>query len=405
LTTSYDVLVIGGGPAGLTTARHLAEAGRRVAVLEEHEQVGSPVNCSGILGVEAFQRFALPPELTRHELREVEFVSPRGERWSFEANRALARVVLRQDLDGLLASRAVDAGAEMRLGHRAMDVRGVDSAIEVVVQITGSKELDVLRSRALVVATGAGMPLLKKLGFHGVPETLLGVQTDLDFDAEKVEVYLGREWAPEGFAWIVPLGSGRAKVGLLCDRDGPHMLRRFLARPDVLDRVRGAAGAVRCSVLPLGFLPRSFDDRVLVVGEAAGHIKATTCGGIYYGMLTGEIAGDVLDSSLGSNRLDAGTLAVYEARWRELLEREIETGLKLRKSFKLVGDWGIEKLMALVRSNGIASLIREKADFDWHRDLIHAVFRHSTVGRILGGVVAETSVGGTDRTIQEYSPV
>jgi digeranylgeranylglycerophospholipid reductase len=402
--TSYDVLVIGGGPAGLTAARHLAEAGRRVAVLEEHDQVGSPVNCSGILGLEAFHRFGLPSELTRHELREVEFVSPRGHRWSFEAERPLARVVHRHELDGLLGSRAAAAGAEMRLGHRAMEVRSVPEGIEVTVSVQ-ARGLETLRSRALVVATGAGMPLLKKLGFHGVPAKLLGVQTELDFDAERVEVYLGRQWAPEGFGWIVPLGGGRAKVGLLCDRDGPQMLRRFLARPDVSERTQGEPGPIRCSVLPLGFLPRSFDDRILVVGEAAGHIKATTCGGIYYGMLTAEIAGEVLDASLRSDRLDAETLAVYETRWRDLLEREIETGLKLRKSFKLVGDWGIEKLMSVVRSNGMASLIREKADFDWHRDLIHAVFRHSTVGRILGGLAAEPVLNGTDSTIREYSPV
>ncbi|MGH9390690.1 MAG: FAD-dependent oxidoreductase, partial [Vicinamibacteria bacterium] len=78
----YDVLVIGAGPAGLSAARRLAESGFRVSVLEEHEQVGSPVNCSGILGLEAFDRFDLPATLTRHSLSEIEFISPRGERWS-----------------------------------------------------------------------------------------------------------------------------------------------------------------------------------------------------------------------------------------------------------------------------------------------------------------------------------
>jgi flavin-dependent dehydrogenase len=247
------------------------------------------------------------------------------------------------------------------------------------------------------------MPLLKKLGFDEIPEALLGVQTEIDFAAERVEVHLGREWAPEGFAWVVPLGDGRAKVGLLCDRDGPATLRRFLSRPDVAERIQGPHGAIRCSVLPLGFLPRSYEDRIVVVGEAAGHIKATTCGGIYYGMLTGEIAGDVLDSCLASDRLDAESLSAYETRWRELLEEEITSGLKLRKSVKLVGDWGVERLMAIARANGVASLIREKADFDWHRDLIREVFGHRTLGRLL--LRPSSGSFGADRTLQEYSPV
>jgi flavin-dependent dehydrogenase len=262
-----------------------------------------------------------------------------------------------------------------------------------------SDGFETLSCRALVVATGAGMPLLKKLGFDEVPETLLGVQTELDFAVDRVEVHLGREWAPEGFAWVVPVGDGRAKVGLLCDRDGPATLRKFLSRPDVADRIQGPPGAIRCSVLPLGFLPKSYDDRIVVVGEAAGHIKATTCGGIYYGMLTGEIAGDVLDSCLADDRLDAASLSAYEARWRDLLEEEIASGLKLRKSVKLVGDWGVERLMAIARVNGVERLIREKADFDWHRDLIHEVFRHSALGRLLVRPM------GAGSALREYSPV
>jgi flavin-dependent dehydrogenase len=247
------------------------------------------------------------------------------------------------------------------------------------------------------------MPLLKKLGFDEVPETLLGVQTELDIEAEKVEVHLGREWAPEGFAWVVPLGEGRAKVGLLCDRDGPASLRKFLSRPDVGSRIKSEPGPIRCSVLPLGFLPRSYDHRIVVVGEAAGHLKATTCGGIYYGMLTGEIAGDVLDSCLVEDRLDAARLAAYETRWRELLEDEIALGLKLRRSVKLLGDWGVERLMAIARTHGIETLIRAKADFDWHRDLIQEVFQHSTLGRLL--LRTGSRPIGAERTFQEYSPV
>jgi flavin-dependent dehydrogenase len=306
--------------------------------------------------------------------------------------------VLRSELDSYLGEKAKAAGAEIRLRHRVGEVIRTETGVKVLANGAGE-----LSARTLVVATGAGMPLLRKLGFTEIPETLLGVQTEIDFDSEKVEVHLGRRWAPEGFAWVVPLGEGRAKIGLLCDRDGPAMLRRFLSRPDVAERIRGPLGVIRCSILPLGLLPRSYEDRIVVVGEAAGHIKATTCGGIYYGMLTGEIAGEVLASGLSANRLDAESLASYETRWRELLEEEIESGLRLRRSVKLVGDWGIERLMAFARGNGIESLIREKADFDWHRDLIRDVFRHQTIARLL--LRPDSGSLGPDRSLREYSPV
>jgi geranylgeranyl reductase family protein len=393
----YDVLVVGAGPAGLTAARRLSEAGFHVGVLEEHDQIGSPVNCSGVLGIEAFDRFALPSGLTRHTLQQVEFISPRGRRWAFEAERPLARVVDRSELDSFLGTRAADAGAEIRLGHRAIEVRRTPRAVTVEVQ---AERPHAIECRALVIATGAGMPLLKKLRFHEIPERLLGVQTELDYDSDRVEVYLGRQWASEGFAWVVPIGAGRAKVGLLCDRDGPQNLRRFLSRPDVSERMKGEPGPIRCSVLPIGFLPRSYDHRILVVGEAAGHIKATTCGGIYYGMLTAEIAADVLTQALLADVLEEAALASYEMRWRALLEKEIESGLKLRRSVRLLPDFWIDRLMKLARTDGIASLIRRNADFDWHRDLIHEVFRHTTLGRILEGRVSRS-----ERTVEEYSSV
>ena len=380
----YDVLVVGAGPAGLTAAQRLSEQGWSVAVLEEHAQIGNPVNCSGVLGVEAFDRFRLPSELIRHTLSSLEFISPRGLRWEFEMPRALAHVVVRGELDRHLGDRALNAGATVLLGHRVTAVNLVTGGVEVTVSAREPALERALVSRAVVVATGAGMPLLNKLGFNDVPSRLLGVQTELPLPARQVEVYFGQKWAPEGFAWVVPLGDGRAKVGLLCRRDGPRTLRNFLARADLVERADGPPGPIQCSVLPLGFLKQSFGDRILVVGEAAGHIKTTTCGGIYYGMLTAELAAELLDSSLAEDRLDAAALSAYERRWRDLLQDEIETGLKLRRSFKIMSDWGIERLMSLARRDGIARFIQEEANFDWHRGLIDAVFRHGTVGRILG---------------------
>jgi digeranylgeranylglycerophospholipid reductase len=380
---NYDVIVVGAGPAGLTAATRLSEQGWNVGVAEEHAQIGSPVNCSGVLGVEAFERFQLPSELIRHSLSNLEFVSPRGLRWEFETANDLAHVVVRGEFDRYLGERARAAGASVLLGHRVTSVDPAFGGVELGVS-DGDSAPRSLRCRAVVVATGAGMPLLKKLGFNDVPSRLLGVQTEIELPVRRVEVYFGQKWAPEGFAWVVPLGDGRAKVGLLCRRDGPNTLRRFLARPDLSERTTGVPGPIQCSVLPLGFLRQSFAERILVVGEAAGHIKTTTCGGIYYGMRTAELAAEVLDSSLASDRLDSATLSSYEHRWRALLQREIETGLKLRRSFKLMSDWGVERLMSLARRDAVARLIRDEANFDWHRGLIDAVFRHGAVSRILG---------------------
>ena len=383
MNQEFDVLIVGAGPAGCTAAERLAKEGWSVAVLEEHDQVGDPVNCSGVISVEAVEKFRLPSELTRHTLRSVKFQSPGGQWLDFDAGRPLAHAVDRSDLDKVLAGRAERAGAEIRLGYRVVNVDPGSDSVSVKVRRDGN-ELVSLRTRSVILATGAGVPLLNDLGWGATGQRLLGVQTELELDAANVEVYLGKKLAPEGFAWIIPLGNGLVKAGLLCHQDGPQYLRSFLDRPDIRARLLGEIGPIQCSVLPLGFLRRSYRDRILVVGEAAGHIKTTTCGGIYYGMLTAGMAAEVLDGALRKDNLSAERLSHYETMWRELLQDEIETGLWLRRAFRVLNDFTLDKLVSLACRNGILELVHEKADFDWHQDLIRTVFRHAAVSRILG---------------------
>jgi geranylgeranyl reductase family protein len=384
MAQTYDVLVIGAGPSGCTAARDLALAGWNVGLLEQQRELGGAVNCSGVIGIEPFRRYDLPANLIRHTLQTLDFRSPGGIRWRFRAKKPLAHAVDRSRLDRLLGLRAQEAGVDLLLDHRVKDLEPAPTGVSIHVLTPESVRPRTLYARSVVIATGAGAPLLQNLGWGFPPGKLFGVQTELSLEAASVEVHLGRKWAPEGFAWIIPIGEGRAKIGLLCRETGPRYMRRFLERRDIRSRIRGEAGPIRCSVLPLGFPPTSYGDRILLVGEAAGHIKATTCGGIYYGMLTAGMAAEVLNDALNEDLLDAARLSIYEKRWRSRLEEEIEMGMLLRRALNFAGDSILDRLVSMAGQNGIAKLIQDHADFDWHRGLIREVLRHSAIGCILG---------------------
>src|SRR5262249_36885701 len=116
--SDVDVLVIGAGPGGLYAASRLAAEGHRVLVCEEHETIGDPVHCTGIVASDSFDEFDLPRDAALNTLCRVRFVSPSGLTVSYSTPRVEATVIDRGRFDRGLAARASDAGAEIRTGPR-----------------------------------------------------------------------------------------------------------------------------------------------------------------------------------------------------------------------------------------------------------------------------------------------
>jgi flavin-dependent dehydrogenase len=136
-------------------------------------------------------------------------------------------------------------------------------------------------------------------------------------------------------------------------------------------------------MLPLAPIPRTYADRLLAIGDAAGIVKATTGGGIYYSIVSATLASEVLARALKTNRLDAAALATYERLWRERLGAEIEAQLELRAIAHRMDDRDIEALFELARTDGIMPIVRRTARFNHHRALIVALFRHPPARRVL----------------------
>lgn len=371
----FDVAVVGAGPAGSMLARILGVKGYSVVLLEKHPCPGDEVNCSGIIGVEAFQHFDLPTDHILRVIDQLRFISPGGVSLPFQHPDPLAYAVNRARFDAAMAARAVASGAILRTGAHVDEIQINQSDVTLSV----NRNQSVVKSRFVVLATGAGSRLLQQVGLSGPKKFVLGAQTECDItEAEEIEVYLGHRVAPSNFGWLIPLQKGRAKVGLICDRQAPHALRKFMESEPLRDRIRSRA-KIRCSLLPLDTIHRSYGHRTIVVGEAAGQLKTITCGGIYYALLAAEIGADVLDRALQHHQSDAATLAPYEQRWRDLLEAELRIGLRLRSLFGRLSDDRINTLFEVAAKDGLMDIIREKVNFDWHRDLVNAMLRHSLV--------------------------
>jgi len=136
-------------------------------------------------------------------------------------------------------------------------------------------------------------------------------------------------------------------------------------------------------LLPLGPVNRTYGTRVLAAGDAAGLVKPTTGGGIYYSLLTGAMAASVLDARLADDRLLAGDLQPYERMWRDRMGAEIRIGLAFRTLASRLSDRAIHALLELARVDGLVPLLNEHADFNWHRGAALALLRNPSFRRIV----------------------
>lgn len=382
----HDVVVIGAGPAGSVAAERLADRGLDVVVLEEHAEVGSPVHCTGLLGDEAFAEFGLPRSLVLAQADAARFWGAAGQSFTVSSARVRAAIIDRACLDQHLAARAARAGAVIHRSWRAESI-AVEPGRVVVHSITGSVE-----ARACVLACGAHYRFHAALGL-GRPDLFLqSAQLETPFPPMPgIEVQFGREIAPAGFAWLVPFtraGESFARIGLMttsraAERFG-SFYRSLTTRAGAIGR---PAPAPRLKMLPLGPIARTFADRVVAVGDAAGLVKPTTGGGIYYGMLSGVMAADALARSLRRDRLEADALQGYETAWRRRLGAEIESGIAFRRIAESLSDESIDALIDLGRDNGVVPLLRRTASFNWHRKAAVALLKHPSVRRIVFGAL------------------
>ncbi len=382
----YDAIVVGGGPVGSRVARRLAEKNHAVLVLEKKGQPGTNSACTGIIGQECADTFGIEDKVILRKVNSASLFSPSGKRLRLRREETQACILDRSAFDTDMAERAMKAGADYSFNTRVTDIVIESDRARVTADCRGKTQI--IPARAAVIACGFNPGLLGRLGLGPFKDFAIGAQGEVEAPhLDEVEVYFG-DMAPGFFAWLVPTISPLARAGLLSRENPGTQLKKWLADLAAQAKIVTADVKIRYGGIPLRPLSHTCGERLLVVGDAAGQVKPTSGGGIYFGLIGADIAVATLHDALEEGDLSAKRMERYERGWRKKLGRELRTGYWFRRLFERLSNRQVDRLFDIVKKGGIdqALLKAEDLSFDWHSRTIIKLLKYQIVAKTIGQI-------------------
>jgi flavin-dependent dehydrogenase len=355
-----------------------------VGVLEKTSIENKQVCCTGIISKKCYQSFLNDKDLILQNGRSAKVYSPSGKLLHLNHKEDQACIINRAALDFIMAGDAIAAGAEYLQNCTAKRFEyGKDC-----VQIEYAKGRACLKAEAKVaiIVSGFGSRKLGGIKLGASDNYTIGAQIEVQHrDVDEIEIYTGKHIAPGFFGWLVPLNSDRALVGLMSRQTPDRYLKEFLAflgeREKIADAGRGTPAYRGITLQPP---KRTYGERFIVVGDAAGQVKPLTGGGIYFGLICADAAINNIDKALNEDDLRAAKLSAYEKEWKRILDRELKICRLAHKIYGGLRDRQLDRIFNIAADSGIISelLVSDELDFDFHSRLIRKALGFRTVSKL-----------------------
>lgn len=365
----YDIIVIGAGPIGSSVASIVAKNGYDVLIIEEHREIGRPVQCAGLVSKRVLE-LAKVNKCILNKIKGAEFFSPKGHKIKVESKKTKAVVIDRAIFDMEIAKNAVRNGAEIELGKR---VRAIKKNKNIEVKVGGK----IKKCKILIGADGANSTVRKNFNFPKPKKILIGFQKEvvgLELNKEFIQCYISNRFAPNFFAWIIPIKES-ALIGL-CIQNGNssahHYLEKFCKKFKNLKTVRYMAGHI-----PIGALNITCKENIMLVGDSACQVKPVSGGGLYTGLICAKECAKVTVKALENENFSKRVLDEYQKNWQKKIGKELRNGMRLRKILYSLNEIKIEKLFQILDNPKLLKIVEEIGDIDYPSKLLLPMFKKS----------------------------
>lgn len=355
----YDIIVVGGGPAGSSAAFQASIEGVKVALLEKEESIAQTVRTSGVTWIRNIQEFEIPDDCY-NPIKNYSFCSPNNE-VTIHDSVARAAVLDVRKTYRWLAENAEKKGADVFLKTNVSEVIKNDKGDVIGVSGTGPQGIVKFFGKIVIDASGFSSVVAKAMGFVNQWKRF-GGGAEYEVEAENVDsdtwwLMVGQDYSPAGYAWIFPVGKRTVRIGVGIGKpessvDPTKRLKQLI------DEKKGPIkklGKISPIEFHYGLIPneglsrKTVFNNLILVGDTAGQANPLVLEGIRYAIQFGRVAGNVAAKAVKSGDTSEKALLPYEQNWRKQIESKINSAIKVQNRWIGLSDSQWDKELDIIK--------------------------------------------------------
>ncbi len=336
----YDLVIVGGGPAGSSVAYEASKNGIKVALLEKEETIAQSVRTSGVTWIQNIKEFGIPDDCY-NPIKNYSFCSPNNEVTIRDTIPQAAVLDVRKTYRWL-AEQAKNEGADIFLKTNINNV--IKNKDGDIIGVSGtSKEGEVIfHSKVIVDASGFSSTISKAMGFVTQWERF-GAGAEYEAKVENVDqetwwLMVGQKYSPAGYAWIFPVGKNIVRIGVGVGKPESQVdpTERLKELMDSKIGPISKLGKITPIEFHYGLIPndglsrKTVYNNLILVGDSAGQANPLVLEGIRYAIKFGRVAGKIASNAIKSGKTDEIALYPYEENWKKDIQAKIKSAGKVQ---------------------------------------------------------------------------
>ncbi|MFL2967509.1 MAG: geranylgeranyl reductase family protein [Candidatus Thalassarchaeaceae archaeon] len=363
--------MVGAGPIGGYLSKKLNDNGHSVLLLEEHDEIGRPFQCAGLVNPAAMETIGLESSILT-SIWGANIHSPNGKRVSIgDPNIPRTFSVCRKIFDEAVVMQSIATGTEIMLSTKPVSASIENEYVEV--NIDGPNGSETVRCKLLCGADGAHSWVRRKFRMGNPTETMIGFQievTGYSGDDGMLDMYTGASIAPGFFSWAIPTGETTrlgtwTKASLMGGTSSEEFMSRLMEDKNLNSRFTDCSEVARfCGPVPSGIVRRPMRERVALFGDAAGICKPTTGGGIGPGFKQVDMLVPLLSNAISENDLGEVRMKALSSKLKQM-KRDQRKKRALRDAFLTeMNDSELEDIFSVWARPEVTDLINEFGDIE-----------------------------------------